>query len=529
MGAFLVLLLIALVFALVAAGEEPSSHASDIEILPTEGLNLKIIGRHGIAGVDVAPVRPNPQWFAATFTCLPIDYETTIRICMAGNDTRWNIADCRKWVGLRPMMTYADPTRYESYVGYSRDADGRWVSDDLFACGDARYAGFGLTPAQDVIPPALAEQFLTGEGSRWFPWRELPAGEADTTTRTFTIRARFAQERATVAIHVPYTVTYLDAFLARLRAAQLPGVSVDVIGATAEGRPLRVVRVDDIEHPTPLRLNGGTLPRIDDPPGADTPRVMIMVAREHGTEHTPGWVMQGMLRALVADTPESRRLRAGTTWLLLLMVDPDGVANGVFDTFTDHIFPHEDHPRFNCETPPEILAYVRYLRAFVNSGRLVANITAFYGAECNELQPVVCPAAITLERDLLFQFNRYWFARLKRRSIITSHPKHNYYQGTIPYRLHGWARYHYGAFSVSYQVNDRYPKQRFKVCDLEQIGGHYAETLVDFLSTPPGLRRTKETRQFMNNRARERELWFHTSMAGTPEDPTLYDLLTMGY
>ena len=511
---------------------------SEVTIIPTESFNLKVLRRKAGDRIDVAPAGVNHQWFAANFANLPVDRETAIRVCMEGNDIGINIADCRKWVGLRPLMTYADPTQYESYQWYRRDAQGRWVSGDLFARGAAKYAGAGRVPEQQVMPAHLAEQFLTNDGAVWHPWREMAEGEVDIAARTFTVRERFEQPRAAMALHIPYTFAYQEAFLQRLRAARLPGVAVDEIGRSAKGRKLYMVRVDDPEHPTPLRLgeasahSAGTrapLVKIEDPPDAVKPRVMLVVAREHGSEHPSGWVLQGLLRKLLDNTAEARRLREGTTWLLLPMYDPDGVANSVFHAITDRFFPHNNHPVYGSVTPPEVIAYARYLRAFVNSGRMLATVSSFYGLECNEGMPVVCPHVIKQEKELLLDFNEFWFTRLRQDGVLTNDPRRPWHEGWVPHRLHGWCWYWYGAFTAVFQLGDRFPDCRLGLCELEALGAGYATTVADWLETPQGRQRLEQTRQFLQQRAKERDLWFRTSMAGNPDDPTLYDMLSMGY
>ena len=535
-----VVCLFLLVLALAAIKEEADNglcRAPGITIVPTECFNLKIL-RRGKTQVDVAPARINHGWFAGTFEHLPVDTDVTLRICMAGNDIGGNIADCRKWVGLRPVMTYADPTQYESYQWFRRDAQGRWVSGDPCRRGASKFAGAGRTPKQKVIPEHLAEEFLSADGTTWSPWRELGEGRADTQARIFTVRERFARSTATIAMHFPYTVAYQEAFLQRLRAGKFPGVAVDELGDSTERRKLYMVRMDDPECPTPLRLgetltrpDGSIVPvvRIEGAPGAPKPRVILLNAREHGSEHVGSWVVQGILRHLLADTPESRRLRRNTTWLLQLIYDPDGAANSIFHAITDRFFPHDNHPRFGSITPTEVVAYARYLRAFVNSGRTLASVATFYGFECNEGKPVVCPNVIKQEKELALNFNEFWFARLNKIGIPTNPPRRPWFELWVPYRLHGWCWYWYGAMSFAFMVCDRSPKHRLDLPGLESIGASYAAAIIDFLEIPRAQQRLQETRQFLERRKKERELWFRTSMAGTPDDPTLYDMLSMGY
>ncbi len=499
----------------------------DIAMRPTECGNLRILARHGRGAVDVAPATPNHRWFMGTFTGLPVGVPVTIRLCMAGNDRGGNIADCRKWVGLRPLLTYADPTGIDTYRWYRR-THGRWISGDLL---DPVDAGAALLPAQAVLLPETALAGLSADGTIWQPWQEIDGGEADVVARTFTLRFTPAHATATLALHVPFTPAYHTALLEQLRAAELPGVSVDTLGASSEGRPLCMVRVDDPAAPTPLRLDnvtradGTVVPvwRIHDT-GA-RPRVHLLIAREHGSEHTPSWTLQGALRRLLA----APRLRHNTTWLLLFLYDPDGAAHATFHTLTDRFFPHHNHPRYGDITPPEVIAYVRYLRAFVNSGRPLLSATAFYGLECNEGAPVLCPFVNRQEKELVLDFNAAWFARLQALGLPTGPPRRPWEEGYTPYRLHGWCWYWYQALAPVFEINDRHPAHRLTIPQVEEIGADYVAALTEFLDTPVGRARVAATHTFLEQRTRERDLWFRTPMSGTPDDPTLYDLLSMGY
>jgi len=271
--------------------------------------------------------------------------------------------------------------------------------------------------------------------------------------------------------------------------------------------------------------------RIEDKPGMPKPRVLLVNAREHGSEHVGSWVVQGVLRHLLADTPESRRLRKNTTWLLQLIYDPDAAANSIFHSLTDRFFPHDKHPYYGSVTPPEVIAYARYLRAFVNSGRTLVSVATFYGFECNEGEgkPVVCPNVITQEKELNLNFNEFWFTRLNKLGIPTGHPRRPWFEMWVPYRLHVWCWYWYSAMSFAFMVCDRTPRRRLDLPALERIGASYAAAMIDYLETQRGQLRLQETEQFLERRKKERELWFRTSMAGTPDDPTLYDMLSMGY
>ena len=126
----------------------------------TAGFNLQITGAQGDS-LTLAPQTRGAahNWFAGLFTNLPVGREVTLAVDMTGQNTD-NRADVGKWKGLRPVMTYADPNAWATYVSYQRRADGVWQSDDPFSRGAA---GNGETPLQNVIAPALAPLFLSRE------------------------------------------------------------------------------------------------------------------------------------------------------------------------------------------------------------------------------------------------------------------------------------------------------------------------------------------------------------------------------
>ena len=244
------------------------------------------------------------HWFAGLFWISRSIVELTLRICMAGHDTPWNKATVAKWQGLYPLLSYADPMRYETYEWFHRRADGQWMSGALDKGEEERLGGSGPCPVQQVVPPELATQFLSDDGAYWNAWRELRATTVYPETNHFEIRHRFDVPTAAIAMHPPYTYTYLQQFLARLQAREFPGVFLDEIGDTAAGRKLTVIRVEDPRHPLPER-NGGWFREPASTAQMQSTKIssrhtLLVTAREHGTEHSSSWVVQGILRALLS-------------------------------------------------------------------------------------------------------------------------------------------------------------------------------------------------------------------------------------
>ena len=245
-------------FAARNADAQQSGAASlaGVALYPTPGFNLQILERTG-ATLTLAPQTKGAahNWFAGLFTNLPVGQEITLAVDMTGQNTD-NRADVGKWKGLRPLMSYADPNAWATYVSYERRADGFWQSDDPFARG---LAGDATTPTQNSIAPALAPLFLGAETrpnpdpkakkktvqvQTWSAWREMENVEADTSTNRFLMREKFALPYASVAMRVPFLPSFHQ-LLGQKLATGVPHLRVEKIGESPSGYPLLVFRVED--------------------------------------------------------------------------------------------------------------------------------------------------------------------------------------------------------------------------------------------------------------------------------------------
>ena len=520
----------------------------EIAISPAPGFNLQIIGR---PAKNVLMVRPNPpihNWFAGKFTNLPVGQPVEIRIEMAGCDTGAGIADTKKWAGLRPVYTYADPEQYASYEWFRRDNHGRWVSGDFSKQGDARFAGRGDLPAQTAVPAQLAARCLSEDEQFWYPWGEIEGGKNNTRTRTFTFTVTPAAPMMTIALHVPYLLGYEREMIARLKAAHLPGVFVDELGQSAAGRPLYVIRVDDPDDPTPLQITPAgkptihlahwgnqPLPMTDAHPivrlatAPDRPwgekRLMLLDAREHASEQPGSWVVLGALKALLADTPAAHRLREHTTWVLLPIFDPDGVATAEFDRCGETCVAMQ-----KGDTPvstPEALAYFSYLRAFVNAGWFYGAAATFYGLECNEGTPACCPFCPVEDMEKNIAFNRYWFKRLQAMGTLAG-PEYPWDTGDEPSRLASGSAMKYHALGLFFEVNDRYPGNRLTLEGLESLGADYVQAIHAWATTPEGVRVMDAYRTAQRARLDKLEQLSFTDGRMPKDDPTVAEIINDG-
>jgi hypothetical protein len=534
----LILLGVVLAMSVVAQAADGNAPAAEeerpaIKMIPGDGMNLAIDEVLNPYYIIVKLTSPAHNWFAGTFTNLPTDKDVTIGLSMEGNDTQDNKADVTKWTGLMPVMTYADPTKYETYEWYQKDDQGRWVSGDPFKQGEAKYAGTGKVPEQPLIPKDIAEQFLYKDGKYWQPWREVDNAEAVVGINTFRITQKFSYPTVTIAMRVPFTYTYYQQLLDKINKTKFPGVSVDEIGITIENRKIQVVRVDDPNDGIKLTIQAKKLITdlypvysysIDRNDEKDKKRnVIINIAREHATEHSSSWVVIGALFSLLSNG--RNQSKANNTWIFIPIEDIDGSYNSQFDSITSHFYKHLTDKVYGSYTPVEVLAYIRYLHSFVNAGYPIVSANSFHNVECNEGPNIFSPFAIEGDRKITTVFNKQLFAELQGKGFEVG----NYEaldNGWIHNRLYAFCWSKYGSLALAFEVNDRYPKNRCDIADVIGLGSVFSANMAKYLSSDIGKDRITATDRFCEAR-KQRMTEYYTSDNFRGDDT--YDLLTLGF
>lgn len=168
-------------------------------------------------------------------------------------------------------------------------------------------------------------------------------------TSNNTLLVRFAMPAAAVYLArlEPYRLSDLERFKAEIRSHPL--VKIETIGQTVEGRDLEIIRVGRPEAP------GG----------------IFLRARAHPWEPGGNWVVQGMIRALLEDTPEMAKIREKVCLYVMPMANKDGVARGRtrFNSQGMDLNRNWDKPA-EAQWAPENQALEGWLRQIAPSGRL---------------------------------------------------------------------------------------------------------------------------------------------------------------
>lgn len=486
----------------LSLGVIASEPVGGITAKPQDGFNLLVREFASPTHVVLTLATPSHGWFAGTFTNLPLGQPVTFGFSLDGQDDL-EPANVSKWKGLRPVTTYTDPTLYDSYIGYIKGADGRWRANDLFRRGQAADAGDGLVPVQQVIPPDLATQFLSNDGAAWYPWREMTAAHALTGVNIFRMTETFTQPTATLAMRVPYTYQYLQSFLGRLKAAQFPGVSLDLLGQTPGGHTLTVIRLEPL-----------------DPAAAPADRPTILAyAREHATEHDSSWVVEGMLYWLLSDDPAARSARQQYDWLLIPLLDPDRAAQARF-TNAD---------LFLAVPPirPEAVAYATYLVNWVDAGHRLDLAINLHNVECTEGPHLFSPLINKLRQPAVARWHQRLYAAVEDAGFTTGTPSWCRV-GMQRGRLAGWCFHAFRTADLAYEVNSRVPGDTLEPPQLRQLGQLLAQQSAAWLSSEDFTPIRQEIIERLTVRSTERTAWL-AARGRTLETRNTVDVLQWGY
>ena len=505
MGLFILAVLSIALVASAQAGKPPATTVpvvQSITLLPGDGMNLTITEQEpGRVAVKLTTTAAN--WFAGTFANLPTDRETTIELALAGSGSKENPASVVKWADLHPVMTYADPAKYATYEWFAKDTQGRWVSGDPLKTGEARYAGTGKVPVQQVIPVAVAEQFLSRDGKYWSAWREIETIDAVMDKNIFRIKQQFALPKVTVAMRIPYPPKYQQAFSERLEKAHLPGVTVHAVGKSTQGRPLTVIQVDDP----------------DDANTAANHPVLLLYGAEDGNEPDGAWVVDGAIRWLISQDAEAQQLRKKVTVLAIPELDVDGAASATYACLTNTFMLTKP----DQQPPAATLGNTAFMNTWFKSGRRLDLVCAFHNVECLEAPNVMCPIIDQRHVSVMQTLNQ---TVLEHLAGYATTPK-TWMTGFFDTRFSGWCSRHVGSLATIYEINSRYPSQRLTQAHLQGAGMCFTQTFADFLYSPtfatlaPAIERRRK-----NQYAQQQQFWAKQKIT---RPPTPYETLVMGY
>ncbi len=188
----------------------------------------------------------------------------------------------------------------------------------------------------DIILPVWS---LSTDGVTFGPWTRVPTSATPTrsgTTHRFTLQTPPGVVELRLAKYFPYLVADKDALLAAATAS--PAASVQVLGASRQGRPIELLTLTDPAVPL-----------------AQKQRIWIH-SGIHPAETTSYFVVEGLVEELLSGSARSRMVLARTVVDIVPMANPDGVMLGNYRTNAASVNLENEWAAPYNSTEPEITA-----------------------------------------------------------------------------------------------------------------------------------------------------------------------------
>jgi len=212
--------------------------------------------------------------------------------------------------------------------------------------------------------------YLSHDGRKW---TAMPTEKLEGNLIRF--RVHMDADSLYVARLEPYRLSDLERLLADIRGHPL--VEVTPIGRTVEGRPLEIIRVGR----------------------ADAPHRVLVRARAHAWEPGGNWVVEGLVRSLLADDAENRRYLQSYCVYVMPMANKDGVARGWtrFNALGKDLNRNWDRPA-DPQLAPENRALEAWIEGLAAKGKRIELAIDLHNDEGGKLH--VSRPAVDLERHL---------------------------------------------------------------------------------------------------------------------------------
>ena len=356
-----------------------------------------------------------------------------------------------------------------------------------------------------------------GDDMNYFKWK---SGKFPEWAWSFRFSVKYETDNMYFAHAYPYTFTDLNNFLNKLHMMYRPSVLCQSVGEvqvpaifwdadiqktipiaellkdkpkiTHSPPEIRVEKIEEFNEYVVNLLRGWK--NKDFPKGVESDKkpVCIIVARTHPGESNSSYAMEGLLECLFTDTPFGKLLRESFSWLLVPMINPDGVICGFYrpDLSGDdmnRIWPQPDplmHPIASTILDLiEILQQTRPIAFFLDFHGHTAACNSFVYGFMNEQNPDLYSA----ERVFPLLMTKYTplFS-----NEMCSYLKQKQYEGTmrVTLRRRFLILFAY-TLEMSYGGCDFGPRRntQFTPHDYRSIGKATAHAIVDLLLQPTSL------------------------------------------
>ena len=329
-----------------------------------------------------------------------------------------------KWKTLNPV--FAPATDFGDLAAY---ADGK---NDKTA-----KATNGVT-----VPEAVSQN-----------WRYMTNTKLVSNT-LFTVTQTFTDNSVWIANRVPYTAAFNEKYVRSLR--DNPLAKVIHIGESHNHHPLIAVQIgaDPSTHPT-----------------------VVIAGGEQAIQFDSMWCTQGAIEFLLGNTEAAKSLREQCCFLIIPMLDPDGVIRNHMNIVG--AFTSDAHSE-------SAIAWANFFQQWVNSGRRLDVVLEMHNVQSLEA-PHLSRAYIENEKgrgplaDALNEavVKRFRMTRLDYSPAIQV-------DSLMATRFGGWLTHNFGPILIIYEINAQAPVRHLDLPELQNTGGLFAMAAGEFLSSDAG-------------------------------------------
>jgi hypothetical protein len=193
-------------------------------------------------------------------------------------------------------------------------------------------------------------------------WRHVRETEWLPGQATLRLRLRAEKPVLWIARTPPYTNQHLDRLVREVSTH--PAFRIESIGASPQGRPIRLISVSDPRTPEPAK------------------KVIWLMARQHAWESGTSWVAEGALRHLASK--EGAGLRRAAVFKILPLADPDGVARGGVRFNAQGYDLNRNWDAADPDRTPEIWAQRQAILKWLGAGRKIDLFLTLHNTESAE-------------------------------------------------------------------------------------------------------------------------------------------------
>ena len=204
---------------------------------------------------------------------------------------------------------------------------------------------------------------------------------------------------------------------------------------------------------------------------------LLIAGGEQAIQPDGMWSAQGAIEFLLGDNEEAKKLRDHCRFLIIPMLDPDGVANADQELVEKF---------WRGEQSDAAVAYANFFQKWVLAGSRLDAVFEIHNVQSHE-HPHLSRAFIegdAVRGPIAEASNDAVVAKFKAADLVYS-PKT---QTTAfdRFRFGGWLAANYGPIFICYEINSQDPTRHLDLMQLKATGGMFAEAAGKYLFTTGG-------------------------------------------